>query len=99
MEAPKGLGSVCLGLFLVVALAVVGGLFFLGVTWTSALSFVYIQCISQIALLLSIFVFLPLALFRATRIVAAFGLMAASYSFGACVWVFGLIVTWSYWGL
>jgi len=86
-------------------LAVMSGAVFLvaalfaGIVAASAQAFFYLTWIWQTALLLSIFIFLPLAIFRATRMAAAFGLLGVSFAFGACVWIFGLIVTWSYWGL
>jgi len=99
MAGLKALGPVLLGLAILAGFGVLAGLIFAGVAWVSLYAFFYINWVSQIALLLSIFIFLPLALFRSTRMVAAFGLMAASYAFGTCVWIFGLIVTWDYWGI
>lgn len=42
---------------------------------------------------------LPLAPFRKTRIVPAYGLYVASFVFGVCVWMYGFIVTYSFWGV
>jgi hypothetical protein len=99
MQGLKTLGAGLMGLAVVAGLGAIGGLFFAGIVRVSLEAFFYINWVSQIALLLSIFIFLPLALFRSTRMASAFGLMAASYAFGACVWIFGLIVTWDYWGI
>jgi hypothetical protein len=43
----------------------------------------------NIAFLLSLFIFLPCAIFRVTRKIAAFGLCGALYVFGITVWSFG----------
>lgn len=55
--------------------------------------------VSSISLVISLFVLLPLGIFKKSRIVSIYGLYIASFIFGASVWVFSFLVTYFYWGL
>jgi hypothetical protein len=54
---------------------------------------------AALTLLACVFIFLPLAIFRATRFVSVYGLLFSSYVFGLCVWLVGLLDAYDYWGL
>jgi hypothetical protein len=95
----KAFGAILLGISVLLAMAVLVGLFFVGVVRVSAEAFFYSTWVYQSALLLCIFLFLPLSLFHRTRMIASWGFFAASYAFGICLWIFCLIATWNYWGM
>jgi len=99
MENLKGLGMILLGVAVVVGLWTLVGIFFVGLVKVSEAALFYVYWVAQIALLLSVLIFLPLALFRATRAIATYGLYVSSFVFGAGTWIVGLLVTWTYWGL
>lgn len=58
----------------------------------------YLAWAFQIALLISVVVFLPMSLFHRTRGWAAIGFLISSFVYGCIVWVLGLLVTMFYWG-
>ncbi len=45
-----------------------------------------------------ILILLPLAIFKKTRIVSIYGLLIASFVFGANLWLFSFLTTYFYWG-
>ena len=51
-----------------------------------------------IALALTVFVFVPLTLWRKTRGVGSVALFIASYIFGLTTWLFGAMITFSVFG-
>lgn len=69
-----------------------------GVIWSSDKIFWYAVNASELVLLVCLFVFLPLSLFRRSRKIACFGILASSVLFGATAWMLGVLVTYHYWG-
>ncbi len=51
-----------------------------------------------IVLVIDFVVFLPMALFDKTKLVAAVALVISSYIYGLTVWLWGLIITYFTWG-
>jgi hypothetical protein len=98
MQALKNGGIAILGIAMVVGLAVVGLMSISGIAWVSMKIFDYVVVVNSIVFLLSLFFFLPCAIFRLTRKIAAFGLYGASYVFGITTWIFGFLVTYVTWG-
>ncbi len=99
MTALKGIGGFLAAIagFIVISLLI--GLLIKGAT--AVLAFIYptVATISGIALIVSIFILLPLGFLRATRPAAATGLIIASYVFGFSVWIFGFLITMINWGV
>jgi hypothetical protein len=99
MEALKGTGAV------VVALAAAAGLV-LGLIWlirtgvdVALWVLPWLQVFNEIAFAFCLLLLLPLAIFRKTRAISAIGFQIASYSFGASLWFYGLLVTYVFWGV
>jgi predicted aspartyl protease len=84
VEALRGRGMAILA-----GLAMIVGLTVLIVGLPAPWGWVSIPVVNGIAFLLSLFIFLPCAIFRVTRKFAAFGLCGALYVFGITVWSFG----------
>jgi hypothetical protein len=64
--------------------------------------FKYVQVLvllTSAALVLCIFVFVPMAVRPSSRIPAIYGLVGSSYLFGATTWFMCVVVTMEYWGL
>jgi hypothetical protein len=59
----------------------------------------FLSNLCGISMAISVFILLPLACFRRTRMVAGVTLLVFSYLFGLTTWILGLIVTWAFWGL
>jgi hypothetical protein len=99
MESIKTLGGVLLGLLALCLLAALAMLLLTGAAWFSekVLPTLYDAC--WIALAICVVVLLPLTLFRVGRIISAFGFMISSFVFGATVWLLGLDVTYTLWGV
>lgn len=58
----------------------------------------FLTALSGFAIVISITILLPLAIFKRTRLFAGVVLYLFSYIFGATTWVLGFIVTLSFWG-
>lgn len=99
MEAFKKVGWGLLGIATFVAMLFVAALSIYGMAWVSVHVLEYLVPINDIVAVVCIVLLLPLALFRKTRIVPAYGLYVASFVFGVCVWMYGFIVTYSLWGV
>jgi hypothetical protein len=54
---------------------------------------------SQIALLLSVVLFAPLAFYKPGRPVARWGFLAAALVFGVAAWILAFLVTYEVWGV
>lgn len=55
--------------------------------------------IAELAIAVCFVVLAPLSLFRRTRGISALGYLVASYLFGVNLFIFGIIVTLSEWGV
>ncbi|QHP70445.1 hypothetical protein EI171_26040 [Bradyrhizobium sp. LCT2] len=72
---------------------------FYGATWASENLLRYVSLAAQWAIVTCIVILAPLAVFRRTRIISAFGFFSSSYIFGTCLWMMGLLSAYFYWGL
>lgn len=61
--------------------------------------FGWTQGIAELTVVVCILVLAPLGLFRKTRAISATGYVIASYVFGANLFIFGVIVVLSLWGI
>lgn len=95
----KQVGSYALGVVIFMAVLVIPWIVIGGLASVSDRVLPWLYTASTIALMVSLFIFAPLALFRRTRGFSAMGLFIASYVFGATTWMMGLILTWSLWGV
>ena len=98
-EIMAGLGGfLIMGVFLLVGITI-SVVFFLGAAWASSKLLPWFSLLTWIAFALVVFVILPLAIPRATRGFSSLALFIASYIFGATLWMEGLLLTLSIWGL
>jgi len=74
-------------------------LFLVGALWLGDKVLPWLGLFSMIALGICIFVLLPLAIFRSTRAVAGGLFLWISFVFGLTGWFFGLLLTYSLWGI
>lgn len=85
------------------AILLVGGaiasVFIFGSAWASSKLLPWFSVFTWIAFALVVFIFLPLAIPRATRGFSSVALFIASYVFGATLWMEGLLLTLFIWGL
>ena len=94
-----GLGVVLIvGLLMIVGIAI-GAVFILGSAWASSKLLPWFSILTWVAFGLVVVVFLPLAIPRSTRGFSSIALFVASYVFGATLWMEGLLLTLSLWGL
>ncbi len=96
----KNIGWSIIGLVLfIVVPGLLAGAFLLGATWLSLKAIPWLYLASYLAFGFTLFVLLPLALFRRTRAFAGSGLIIASYIFGLNLWCFSFILTLALWGV
>ena len=99
MNSLKGAGAILAGILAMAALYAVVMLFLRGVAYGSEIIIPWLMSAAGFAFWICLLVLLPLSFFRTTRVFSLWGLMAASFVFGAFVWVWGFLVTYSLWGL
>ena len=98
-EVLAGIGGLLItgAILLVVATVVV--VFIFGSTWASSKLLPWFSVLTWAAFVLVVFVFLPLAIPRATRGFSSVALLISSYVFGATLWMESLLLTLFIWGL
>jgi hypothetical protein len=98
-DVAAGLG----GLLLMLAFAAVGivivTLFFYGAAWASSKLLPWFSMLTWVAFAIVVFILLPLAIPRATRGFSSVAMFIASYVFGVTLWMVGLLLTLSIWGI
>jgi hypothetical protein len=82
MEAIKNVGGGVLGIAIIVALVFVAAFLINGMAWVSGHVLEYLITFNNIVTVVCVVLLLPLAPFRKTRIVPAYGLYVASFVFG-----------------
>ncbi len=93
-----GLGGYLLVGAIFLILIFIGIVIIRGSAWVSAKLLPVFSTISIILFLLDVFIFLPLAIFRATRPLSIVVLLISSYIFGATLWMEGFLLTLIIWG-
>ena len=99
MQGLKSIGSVLLGLAIMVGVVLLGVIIINGIAWVSYHVFDYVIWASNALIAICVFVFIPLALFRTTRIASVYGFYISSFVFGLCVWIYGFLITLQFWGV
>jgi hypothetical protein len=99
MESLKGVGGILFGIMMFSALIAVPILLIMGAAAISPIVLPFLNATGTILFICCIVVFCPLSLFRGTRFVAFWGFFVSSYIFGFTVWLYGLLVTYTLWGI
>jgi hypothetical protein len=81
-----------LGLMLLPLLVILGGV------WLSGVLYPFLVSIFSITFIVSIFILLPLGIFKKTRLISSNGLLIASYVFGTTLWVWSFLLSYALWG-
>jgi hypothetical protein len=99
MEKLKTIGGILLYIVIFAAMIALAVLFFLGAGWCSAhlLPFFVFGC--EIAAAILFLILLPLSLIKKARGFTAVTILLISYLFGITVWMEGLLITLSTWGV
>lgn len=95
----KVVGSFALGIVIFVVLIVLALFFIKGGLWLSDKLLPILLVASGWAFVACLFILVPLAVFHPTRAFAGIGLYIASYIFGAALWMSGLLLTYTLWGM
>src|SRR5262245_8207380 len=94
----KSIGSFILGICMLAALMLLAAMIIKGGVWLSARVYPWLSLIAIITFFINLLI-LPLALFRATRSFAGKSTYFASYVFGLTLWVWGLLLSYTLWGV
>jgi len=94
----KTIGSLAFGVVAFVALIVVIFLLVQGGAWLADKAYPILIILVVIALVITVFIPLPLAIFHKTRGFAGVGIYITSYVYGLTVWVWSLLITYAIWG-
>jgi hypothetical protein len=92
------IGGGILGLFFVVGIALLAGLFIEGGLIVSEILYPWIAIISLITFVICLVILFPLALFKRTRELSILGLLIASYVFGFIAWIWSFLLSYTLWG-
>jgi len=98
-ETLKDLGSLMLGLIVLLVLLPVAVLFIKGGLWAAEHFLPALATVGGIALGVDLFVLVPLSIVRRLRPITGGGILISSYIFGATLWLAALVLTYSVWGL
>jgi hypothetical protein len=98
-EVAAGLGGLLLTLAFMAAFGVIVALFIYGAGWASTKLLPWFSILTWVALATVVFVLLPLSIPRATRGFSSVAIFIASYVFGVTLWMMGLLLTLSIWGV
>ena len=94
-----GFGGLLLAGAVVLMAIMIIAVFYYGAVWVSAKLLPWFLILSLITFGLVMFIILPLAISRTMRKFSIIALIIASYIFGATLWMKGLLLTLSIWGL
>jgi hypothetical protein len=98
MEKLKNAGVFALLLGSLILLLVVVGILINGIAWVCENFVSYFIIATHVVAAVCVVVLLPMSLFRATRAIAALGLIISAYLFGLSIWMYGFLVTYNLWG-
>ncbi|HUD04590.1 MAG TPA: DNA translocase FtsK [Patescibacteria group bacterium] len=99
MKAIKDLFTGALGIGLFLAIIIISAIFLIfGLRIASAV-YPILETIAAIFIIISLFIFLPLALFKKTRMISIYGFSISAFIFAINVWIFSLLTTYFYWGI
>ena len=99
MNTLKAIGGFVLGLIGMVAVTMIMLMLVRGGTWLADKAYPWLIVVFAVALVVCLFILLPLAIFRRTRGFSGLGIYIASYAFGLTLWVWCLLTTYTLWGL
>src|ERR1019366_3405758 len=98
-ETLKGIGAFALTILVMVAIVTIAIFFIKGGVWLSEKLLPIMSVATGWAFAACLFIVVPLAVFHPTRGYAGVGLLIASYIFGLMLWMTGLMLTYTLWGL
>ena len=98
-EMLAGFGCLFIGGGLLLVSVTFGVVFIYGAAWASETLLPWFSVLALVAFGVVVFVLLPLAIPRPTRGFSSAALLIASYVFGATLWMEGLLLTLSIWGM
>jgi hypothetical protein len=97
-KAVFGVGGYAIGLIVICVVLLLIALMMRGMVWASDKMMPWLISASGIALLICIFIFLPLCIFRRTRPWAGVGYVYASLVFGIMLWAYSCLFVVYAWG-
>jgi hypothetical protein len=98
MNILKSIGGLLLGLAGMIAVVLIIFLLVSGGAWLADKVYPWLIIIFALALVVCVFILLPLAIFRKTRGFSGIGIYIASYVFGITLWVWCLLTVYTLWG-
>jgi hypothetical protein len=94
----QAIGGFLLMISILTAVGLLAAFFIKGSLSVSEVLYPWLSLISAIAFFICILLLLPLAIFQKTRAFSGLGLFIASHIFGAGLWVWAFLLTYSIWG-
>lgn len=99
MRAINAFGGLLLVLTGIVLMGVIAAAVLLGMAWVTVHIYPWIVGAAELAFAADLLLFLPLAIFHATRPTAAACFIASGWVFGITAWVSGFLTAYDYWGV
>jgi len=98
IEGLKAIGGFILWIAIMVGLVFLGVVLLRGGLSLAEKILPYLISISNWVLLVLIFVLIPMAYFKKTKVYAGVGLFSISYFFGFTLWLYSALATYIFWG-
>ena len=95
----KAIGSFLFAICFLVGVVFMVMMFFRGSVWLSERIYPWLVVLTAVTFFVVIFVLLPMAIFRRTRVFAIMGLYISSYVFSLMLWVSSLLTSYTIWGV
>lgn len=97
-DSLKGMGCFFGGIAALVVVILLAVFLIEGEVWVSAKVLPVLRLVNPVLLLVCVFVFAPLAIFKCTRRIAGGGFYVSSFVFGISLWMFACVITYAVWG-
>lgn len=98
-DVATGLGGLLLFLAIAAVGIVIATFLIYGAGWASSKLLPWFSILTWVTFAIVIFILLPLAIPRATRGFSSVAIFISSYVFGVTLWMMGLLLTLSIWGV
>lgn len=97
-EAIKSIGTFIIGAAIIIGLIILVVILIEGGIVLAAKIYPFLIKATTIITFLSVFILVPLALFKKTRSYAGIGMYFASYLFGFSLWIYSALIAYVLWG-
>lgn len=97
-EAIKSIGGFIIGIAIMVGLIFLVGILIVGGVALAGKIFPFLVKVANVVTVLLVFILVPMAFYKKTRMYAGMGMYFSSYIFGFTLWIYSALVAYVFWG-